>query len=99
MSLRVNHHCHAHACTALVAPSLLMCRAHWAMVPNELRFPLLRAHRAGQCRDKRPSAAYLAAQRACVAHVARAEGHNKAADYYDAMAATWRAKAAAGDEP
>lgn len=94
----MKHTCHAHACTTPVHPSMLMCRAHWAKVPNALRFSLLRAYRRGQCTDRRPSAAYMAAQRACVAFVARAEGHARAADYYAEKSTEWAARAQAEAE-
>lgn len=95
----MTHTCHAFACRAPVAPSYLMCAAHWALVPAALRGPLLRAYRPGQCHDKQPSASYNAAQRACVAHVARVEGHAQAADYYAAMATYWRRRATGDDPP
>lgn len=80
------HRCHAIDCTVVVPPRMLLCRRHWAMVPAELRAPVERHYRRGQCDDRRPSAAWVAAAARARAHVARVEGKERAAAYLDGVA-------------
>lgn len=69
------HACRAAGCATRVPPRMLMCRPHWAMVPPALKRAVLAAYRPGQERlDPRPSPEYIAAHKAAVNAVARAEG-------------------------
>lgn len=73
----MKHHCHAIECTVPVPPELLCCKRHWFMVPVELRIPVLRTYRRGQCHDKRPSPAYCEAAANAIEHIARREGKSE----------------------
>jgi hypothetical protein len=68
------HHCHARGCATAVPPEMLMCRAHWRMVPRAVQRAVWAAYRPGQCADKRPSEAWHRAADAAIGYVARAEG-------------------------
>lgn len=59
------HACHHPSCDVPVPPSLLACRPHWYMLPQELRDEIWRTYRKGQDRDKRPSLEYLATVEKC----------------------------------
>lgn len=67
------HTCHAENCTVPVPPKMLMCRRHWYMVPVALRRAVWAEYRPGQEIDKRPSADYMAVQRAAIEAVAEKE--------------------------
>ena len=67
------HHCHAIGCNKPVPPKMLMCKRHWAMVPPPLRQEVWRHYRPGQEVDKNPSPEYLAAAKAAIAAVCKAE--------------------------
>jgi hypothetical protein len=67
------HHCHAVLCKTLCKPELLMCPRHWRMVPNNLRWPVIRHYRRGQCDDMRPSREWHIAARAAIRAVAMKE--------------------------
>lgn len=69
------HTCHAVGCGRAVPPRLVMCNRHWRMVPRQLQREVWRHYRKGQEIDKRPTLAYLIAQRAAVNAVAVSEGH------------------------
>jgi hypothetical protein len=61
----------------IIPPRLLMCARHWQMVPPEMQAAVLRHYRPGQERrlaDRLPSPEYVAAAKAAIAAVARAEG-------------------------
>lgn len=60
------HHCHANNCTAATSPRMLMCAAHWRMVPKALQQAVYDAYRPGQERDKNPSLAWVRAARAAI---------------------------------
>ena len=68
------HVCHAHGCSVVVPPRLLMCRKHWSLVPAPLRDAVWRTYRPGQERTKDPTHEYLAAAQAAIDAVAVAEG-------------------------
>lgn len=70
----MKHTCHAEGCDAEVAPKLLMCGRHWRMVPGLLRARVWATYREGQEVDKKPSQAYMEAQRAAIEAVALREG-------------------------
>lgn len=70
----MTHTCHAAGCDVPVSPSLLMCPAHWRLVPRALQQAVWAAYRRGQEIDKRPSPEYLAAAQAAIGAVARAGG-------------------------
>jgi Tfp pilus assembly protein PilO len=58
------HTCHAFDCKKPVARRLLMCRAHWAMVPSNIQAEVLRFYQPGQEQGKvRPSQEWLRAAR------------------------------------
>ena len=67
------HTCHAHGCDTEVPPRLFMCRRHWYRLPKPYRDAIWAAYRPGQENDKRPSRAYLAAARAAINWLKRAE--------------------------
>lgn len=69
----MSHHCHAIACDRKTRPEMLMCRAHWVMVPPELRDDVYEQYRRGQCDDKRPSKRWLLAAARARQAVARIE--------------------------
>lgn len=85
----MSHQCHAEGCERPVKPKLLMCFHHWRMVPARLQRGIWATYRKGQEVDKRPSPAYMAAQRRAVAEVARAEGKTAIADRLDDEAKRW----------
>ena len=68
------HTCHARDCGKPVKPELLMCFAHWRMVPRVIQHAVWAAYRPGQCDDKRPSKEWHRAADAAIGYVARAEG-------------------------
>lgn len=68
------HCCHAIGCFTEVKPALLMCRAHWRLVPNNFKTAVLRTYRKGQEIDKKPTERYYRAQLAAINHVATLEG-------------------------
>lgn len=68
-----DHLCHAVGCLRQVEPKLLMCPAHWRMVPRELQRGVWAHYRPGQERDKAPSLEYVRAARAAVEAVRIAE--------------------------
>jgi hypothetical protein len=63
------HHCHARNCEEKVPPELLMCYAHWMMVPKKIRKQVMATYRPGQCNDKRPSEAWRKAADAAIVAV------------------------------
>lgn len=72
------HQCHAYKCTTPVAPRLLMCRKHWAMVPGDIQRAVYAHFNPEQCRGRKaplPSREWIAAARAAINHVASVEGH------------------------
>lgn len=69
----VTHTCHALGCSLEVPPQLLFCRPHWFTCSPEVRNLIWTLYRPGQESDKRPSRAYLIAQRLAVAEVAYRE--------------------------
>lgn len=68
------HHCHARGCDVPVPRRLLMCGAHWRLVPRQIQAAIWRTYRPGQERDTQPSAAYLQAAAQAVVAVAELEG-------------------------
>lgn len=68
------HYCHATGCQTQVKPSLLMCKKHWSLVPDEIQKEVWKHYRKGQEVDKKPSEEYLRAQMVAVNHVAFLEG-------------------------
>lgn len=55
----MKHHCHAIGCEVETKPEMFMCYGHWAMVPNALQHAIKQTYRPGQCKDKRPSKAWI----------------------------------------
>jgi hypothetical protein len=74
------HHCHAIDCKLDVPPRLLMCAAHWALVPAELQRRVYAAYTPGQEHLGYVTGAYLEAAAAAVQAVARAEGKMRRAE-------------------
>lgn len=72
----MSHTCHARGCETAVPPKMLMCLKHWRMVPQELQKAVWAHYRAGQEKDKKPSAEYLDAANKAIAAVAWKEEHN-----------------------
>jgi|HubBroStandDraft_2_1064218.scaffolds.fasta_scaffold01263_19 hypothetical protein len=68
------HTCHARDCETPVPPEMLMCFAHWRLVPRVIQRAVWAAYRVGQCDDKRPSEARHRAADAAIGAVARKEG-------------------------
>ena len=52
------HECHARGCGVAVRPELLMCAAHWRIVPARIKAAVWANYRVGQCSDKKPSKAW-----------------------------------------
>ena len=69
----MNHHCHAKGCAVEVPPEMLMCLRHWRMVPQPLKRAVWMTYRNGQCDDKKPSLAWVAAADAAIRAVAELE--------------------------
>ena len=67
------HRCHARRCDVPVSPQKLMCSRHWKLVPLRIQQLVCRNYRAGQCDDKKPSAAWLQAAMMAIKAVADAE--------------------------
>lgn len=73
----MKHHCHALNCTNEVAPKLLMCRRHWAMVDKKIQAQVYGSYHCGQESSKRPTKEFLQAARAAITDVAKKEGDRK----------------------
>lgn len=67
------HLCHAQNCDKPVAPHLLMCARHWAMVPKSIQQAVYANYRRGQEKDKNPSKAWMTAAVAAIRDVNRQE--------------------------
>lgn len=87
------HHCHALGCTTATSPTLLMCSKHWALVPTELRMPVVQFYQRGQCdgRVQLDPRWLLAANRARH-HVAMLEGRTDGAAWLDKVAEAIQAR-------
>jgi hypothetical protein len=70
----LQHTCHARGCERPVKPELLMCFAHWRMVPRVIQRAIWATYRPGQCDDKHPSREWFRAADAAIGFVARVEG-------------------------
>lgn len=70
-----DHRCHARFCSTSVPPRMLMCTAHWRMVPYRLQTDVWDAYVPGQEVRKDPTPEYLKAARAAINAVAEKEGH------------------------
>jgi len=88
-----DHHCHAHGCKIACAPEKLMCAAHWRKVPSDLQAQVYATYRAGQCDDRNPSAAWMAAADRAIAAIAKKEGHNQIATHLEDQATRWESRA------
>lgn len=55
----IEHTCHAIGCDAYVPPRVFMCRAHWGMLPKELRDAVSANYSPGQEIRMDPSPQYL----------------------------------------
>ena len=70
----MNHTCHVNRCDKRVPPRMLMCRAHWRLVPPVMQRAVYDSYRPGQCDDRGPSRDWLRVARTALNHVARATG-------------------------
>lgn len=77
------HTCHATDCNTPVPPEMWGCRKHWYMVPRDIRLQIVQTYREGQCKDWKPSRAYLVAARAAVVVLADREGKTPDTKLYD----------------
>lgn len=68
------HTCHAKGCNREVPPKLLMCTAHWRMVPRDLQRKVWLHYVPGQEIKKNPTREYLEVMRAAIQAVAMKEG-------------------------
>lgn len=57
------HHCHWPGCDAQVPPAKWGCKAHWYMLPEDIRTRIWRAYGVGQEQNGRPSPEYVAVAR------------------------------------
>jgi hypothetical protein len=89
----MTHTCHAVGCSIETMPELLMCAAHWRLVPVRLRQRVYATYRPGQCDDKEPSWAWHAAADWAIASVAQQEGRLEAAEMLRTAARRWEARA------
>lgn len=67
------HTCHATGCKRAVPPRMFMCRPHWHWLPKPYQSAIWAAYVPGQEITKTPSGAYLAAARAAIGWIERAE--------------------------
>jgi hypothetical protein len=68
------HFCHARGCKEVVPRELLMCAAHWRLVPRTLQRAVWLAYQPGQEAGKAPlTSTYLDAARAAIEAVVKAE--------------------------
>lgn len=75
MTAREPHLCHAEGCTAPCPPRMLMCPAHWQMVPSGQQRAVLDAYQPGQERLRvMPSEAWFGAGFRAINSVAVKEG-------------------------
>lgn len=79
------HRCHARGCTKPVKPEMLMCFAHWRMVPRLIQRAVWMHYREGQCDDKDPSELWHVAADAAIGAVARKEGRPLSANEQAAL--------------
>jgi hypothetical protein len=88
--LSAPHTCHAFDCKRPIPRRLLMCPAHWALVPSNLQAEIYRLYQPGQEQGKvRPSPAWIRAARIAQFTVKAAESGR----LFDAlMLALWRAE-------
>ena len=70
----VAHACHAVGCSREIPPILLLCPAHWKLVPQAIRFRVFAAYRKGREVDKQPSLLWCIAADDAVRYVAKLEG-------------------------
>lgn len=70
------HECHAIGCSKSVPPKMLMCSAHWALVPRELQRQVWSAYVPGQEVKKNPTPMYLDIMQQAIRAVARKEGRD-----------------------
>jgi hypothetical protein len=68
------HICHALGCKVEVPPKMLMCRAHWAMVPRALQREVWAKYVPGQEIRKDPTEEYLDVMKRAINAVAKREG-------------------------
>ena len=70
---------------------MLMCLAHWRMVPKKLQKAVWGSYRQGQCDDMNPSREYCEAAKAAVIAVAAKEGIEPDISLYAWLAAHGKA--------
>lgn len=67
---------------------MLLCKAHWAMVPADLQADVYAQYRRGQCSDRSPSKRWLLAAARARRAVAEKEGRAPAVEFLDGIIAT-----------
>ena len=72
----MKHECHATGCKNHIPPAMLMCRAHWFMVPKNIRDEVWGAYRPGQEVTKDPNEKYMTAYKRAVVAVEIKEGRD-----------------------
>lgn len=70
----LKHTCHARGCNAYAPSRMLMCRKHWAKVPQHVQREVCSSFRFEQLNGKRPSREWLTASNAAIGYVAKLEG-------------------------
>jgi hypothetical protein len=80
------HKCVAEGCSTIVQAIMFMCPPHWEMVPIALQNDLWKYYRPGQEKDLNLSDPYIITAFKAIAEVARREGLDKRADWYNLMA-------------
>lgn len=69
------HKCHAIGCFKHTNPKLLMCPAHWTLVPTTLQVAVRDHYDPKQCDGTaRPSREWIDAARAAITYIAKHEG-------------------------
>lgn len=77
MTKKKDHHCHAMGCSTPCKPQLLMCPAHWRMVPKALKQEVYKHYQPGQVTGQvTPSKEWHTAANAAIQAVFdREQGH------------------------
>jgi len=63
------HKCHIGGCEVSTKPTLLFCREHWAMVPNDMQSKVYEHYTPGQCSGGKIKREWIQAAMAARIHV------------------------------
>jgi hypothetical protein len=63
------HPCACLNCQSAIPNFMLLCQAHWSMVPSRLRIDVKNAYREGREQRRHPTRQYLSAAAAAIAAV------------------------------